>query len=159
MAMKLRIAADHAGFELKEWLKKEATSQGLNVEWIDLGTTNTESTAYPKYSQKLCEDVIDNNPVSELTKPMGILICGSGVGMSMQANRYMGIRAALCWSDEVAKLSRQHNASNVLCLSSRLVDKETNLKIFKTWLQTEFEGGRHAHRIEMMDSEADCECC
>ena len=154
--MKLRIASDHAGFEFKEALKKEFK----DIEWVDLGTTNTESTHYPKFAQKLCEDILDNTPPEELSKTLGVLICGSGVGMSMQANRYMGIRAALCWSEEVAKLSRQHNAANILCLSARGIEQRLNFKIFKTWLTTEFEGGRHAQRIAMMDgSESSCECC
>lgn len=153
--MKMRIAADHAGFELKEWIKKEFT----NIDWQDLGTGNTESTHYPKYAQKLCEDILDNTPHSDLTKQLGVLICGSGVGMSMQANRYLGIRAALCWNDEVAKLSRQHNGANILCISARLVDKEMNRKILKIWLETAFEGGRHAERIKMMDMDEGCECC
>jgi ribose 5-phosphate isomerase B len=152
--MKLRIAADHAGLELKEWVKTEFS----DVEWLDLGTNSKESTHYPTYSQKLCEDIIDNVPKEELLKPQGVLICGSGVGMSMQANRYMGIRAALCWNAEVAELSRQHNASNVLCLSSRLVHKEINKQIIQKWMATAFEGGRHQDRIKMMDPES-CECC
>jgi ribose 5-phosphate isomerase B len=153
--MKIRIASDHAGYELKEWLKKEFPS----LEWQDLGTNNAESTHYPKHAQKLCEDILDNTPHSELTKTQGVLICGSGVGMSMQANRYLGIRAALCWSEEVAKLSRQHNGANVLCLSARLVDKQINKQILQAWLETAFEGGRHADRIRMMDMDEGCECC
>jgi ribose 5-phosphate isomerase B len=153
--MKMRIAADHAGFEIKEWIKKEFPA----IEWVDHGTSNTESTHYPKYAQKLCEDILDNSKPEDLKKPLGILICGSGVGMSMQANRYLGIRAALCWNEEIAKLSRQHNASNVLCLSARHVDKAVNQQIVKTWMATEFEGGRHTHRIDMMDMDESCECC
>ncbi|MEZ4815981.1 MAG: ribose 5-phosphate isomerase B [Bdellovibrionota bacterium] len=153
--MKLRIASDHAGYELKEYLKKQFN----DVEWIDLGPTNSESTHYPKYAQKLCEELLDNTPKEELEKQQGVLICGSGVGMSMQANRYMGVRAALCWTPEVAELSRKHNASNVLCLSARLVDSTMNSEILKKWLNTAFEGGRHAERIRMMDLDEDCECC
>lgn len=155
--MKLRIASDHAGFELKELLKSEFK----DIEWVDLGPANTDSTHYPKYAQKLCEEVLDNTPPEELHKygPLGILICGSGVGMSMQANRYMGIRAALCWNPEVAQLSRQHNGSNVLCLSARLVDAATNKEILRKWLETAFEGGRHAERIRMLDMDEGCECC
>ena len=151
--MKLRIASDHAGFELKEFIKKEFKE----IEWIDLGTSNTDSTHYPSYAQRLCEDILDKTSRDDLRKQLGVLVCGSGIGMSMQANRYQGIRAALCWSAEVSKLSRQHNASNVLCLSGRLIDQGTNLQILKSWLSTEFEGGRHAQRIDMMDT--DCDCC
>lgn len=156
-SMKLRIASDHAGFELKEVLKKEFK----DVEWLDLGPDSAESTHYPKYAQKLCEDLLDNTPIEELHKnnPMGVLICGSGVGMSIQANRYMGIRAALCWKPEVAELSRLHNGSNVLCLSARLVDLELNKEILKKWMASTFEGGRHAERIRMLDMDEGCECC
>ena len=151
--MKLLIASDHAGFQLKEALKKNRP----DIEWTDLGTMSEESTPYPKHAQALCEKLIDTHTHAELTNPLGVLICGSGVGVSMQANRYMGIRAALCWSEEVAVLSRQHNAANVLCLGSRLVKPEDALKIFDAWSRTPFEGGRHAERIKMMDEE--CECC
>lgn len=151
--MKLFIASDHAGFALKEQLKAKFP----DIQWLDLGAMNEESTHYPKHAQALCEAIIDGTDPKQMTEPLGILVCGSGIGMSIQANRYIGIRAALCWNEESARLSRSHNGANVLCLASRLYDKEISFKIVQAWKETPFEGGRHTHRIEMMD--ADCECC
>lgn len=144
--MQLFIASDHAGFELKEELKKKFPQ----INWIDLGTHSKESTPYPQYARKLCEKVLEKKS-GDLIDPQGVLICGSGVGVSMQANRFKGIRAALCWNEEVVKLSRQHNASNVLCLGARLISSQMACSILKTWLESPFEGDRHLERIKMMD--------
>ena len=144
--MQLFIASDHAGFELKEELKKNFPQ----INWIDLGTHSKESTPYPQHAKKLCEKVLEKNS-GDLIEPQGVLICGSGVGVSMQANRFKGIRAALCWNEEVAKLSRQHNASNVLCLGARLISAPIASSILRIWLETAFEGARHLERIKMMD--------
>ncbi len=145
--MQLFIASDHAGFDLKEDIKKNFPQ----VNWVDLGTHSKDSTPYPQHAKKLCEKILEQKRSSSLTEPQGILICGSGVGVSMQANRFKEIRAALCWNEEVAKLSRQHNASNVLCLGARLISAHMASSILKTWLETAFEGGRHLERIKMMD--------
>lgn len=145
--MQLFIASDHAGFDLKEDIKKNFPQ----VNWVDLGTHSKDSTPYPQHAKKLCEKILEQKRSSSLTEPQGILICGSGVGVSMQANRFKEIRAALCWNEEVAKLSRQHNASNVLCLGARLISAQMACSILKTWLETPFEGGRHLERIKMMD--------
>ena len=145
--MQLFIASDHAGFDLKEDIKKNFPQ----INWIDLGTHCKDSTSYPLHAQKLCEKILEQKESSFLTEPKGILICGSGVGVSIQANRFKGIRAALCWNEEVAKLSRQHNASNVLCLGARLISPQMASSILKTWLETPFEGGRHLERIKMID--------
>lgn len=144
---KLYIACDHAGLELKEKLIA-ATPE---IEWLDLGVNTKESANYPDYAQRLCDSVLENSTTDELLNPCGVLICGSGMGMSMAANRYRGIRAALCTNAELAKMSRLHNASNVLCLGERFVSEETAIEIFNTWLNSEFEGGRHLNRIELIE--------
>jgi ribose 5-phosphate isomerase B len=154
----LFISSDHGGFELKSYLLKNLNLEKFSTasskrEWIDLGPNSAESVDYPKFAKLLCERVVSTFSSDDLLRPCGILICGSGVGVSISANRHSKIRAALCWSEEVAALSRAHNASNVLCLSERLLDNELNLKIVKAWLGAEFEGGRHARRIELIDSE------
>jgi ribose 5-phosphate isomerase B len=139
---KLLIASDHAGFELKTELIKSFTS---NFEFIDLGPSSQESVDYNDYAKKLCEALLSGKG------DMGLLICGSGQGMVIQANRFKGIRAALCWSVESARLSRSHNNANVLCLAARLIDSPLNKEIAKTWLSTDFEGGRHLKRTEKFD--------
>jgi ribose 5-phosphate isomerase B len=140
---KVLIAADHAGFQLKELILKN--SKNFNVEFIDLGTFNEESVDYPDYAKKLCMALLDGEAAQ------GILVCGSAQGMAIQANRFKKIRAAICWTVEVAKLSRAHNDSNVLCLAGRLTDHTLALEITKTWLTTAFEGGRHVKRTEKFD--------
>lgn len=147
--MKLFIASDHAGFELKAQLMKLGASVG--VTWEDLGPTTAESTDYPVYAQKLAEAVLHNKTREELLEPCGVLICGSGVGVSIAANRFEGIRAVLTLDAETAVLSRQHNASNVLCLGARLIQPEVGLEILRAWLKTPFEGGRHERRVQLIE--------
>jgi ribose 5-phosphate isomerase B len=142
---KVLIAADHAGFELKKLILAEEANFG--VSFIDLGTMSMDSVDYPDYAKRLCHDLLEGKAA------MGILICGSGQGMVIQANRFKGIRAALCWSSEIAKLSRSHNNSNVLCLAAKFTEPVLALEIIKTWLQTEFEGGRHERRTEKFDTQ------
>ncbi len=149
--MKLFIASDHAGFDLKESIKKLGLK--FSVSWDDLGPIDSSSTDYPKYAQKLCQKILGQKTPQELLEPCGILICGSGVGMSMAANRFKKIRAVLAGNSKVAELSRQHNASNVLCLGSRVTAESEILEIVSTWLKTPFEGGRHEKRIQLMDEE------
>ncbi len=134
------IASDHAGFELKQYL-----IETLKEDIRDLGTYSAESCDYPVYAHKLTEAVLNN------ANSVGILICGSGVGMSITANRKKGIRAALCANEEIATLSRQHNDANVLVLGARFISKEDALKCVRTFLQTPFEGGRHQRRVELID--------
>lgn len=136
------IASDHAGFELKQYL-----IETLKEDIRDLGTYSTESCDYPVYAHKLTEEVLNN------ANSVGILICGSGVGMSIAANRKKDIRAALCANEEIAALSRQHNDANVLVLGARFISKECALKCVQTFLQTPFESGRHLRRVGMIDSE------
>lgn len=139
---KIAIASDHAAFKLKEFLKKYLQEKGSSV--VDLGCDSEDSTDYPIYAHKLAQYVVAENA-------KGILLCGSGIGMSIVANRYKGVRAALCTNAEFAKLSREHNNSNVLVLAARFTDENTAKEILETWLNTEFEGGRHQKRVEQID--------
>ena len=139
MAEVIPIGADHAGYELKQRLIKELAA--LGYEPLDLGTDSTESTDYPIYAHQVAERVARGE------NARGVLMCGTGLGMSYTANRYHGVRAAVAWSPEVAHLSRTHGNSNVLVLPARFVDPETGVAILKEWLTTPFEGGRHARRI------------
>ena len=137
---KVYIASDHAGFKLKEQIKKKFSNK---ISIIDLGTNNsTTSVNYPNFAHQLCKKVSLNN------KNIGILVCGSGMGMSMAANRHKKIRAALCYSIKNTKLSRLHNNSNVITLGSRLIKKELAFKCIKTFLSTPFESGRHLKRVK-----------
>ena len=134
------IASDHAGFILKKNIIKKFSKK---INFKDLGTNNSyQSVNYPDYAHKLCKNVIKNK------SNIGILICGSGMGMAMSANKHKKIRAALCYSPKNAKLSRLHNDANVITLGSRLTKKETAFKCIITFLRTKFEGGRHIKRIK-----------
>lgn len=144
--MKIHIASDHAGVDLKAKISQALTAQHYEIK--DHGPNTTDSVDYPDYAKALCKDVL----AKEGSK--GILICGSGQGMTMAANKYKGIRAALCYGErglEMAELSRQHNNSNVLVLASRFDDEKKAQEITKTWLETDFEGGRHQTRVDKID--------
>ncbi len=140
---KLLIASDHAGFELKEQLERALRERGYDVE--DLGTDSEASTDYPDYAHPLAERV------SRGDVERGVLLCGTGLGMSYTANRYPHVRAAVAWNAEVARLAREHNDANVLVLPARFVSPEQGLEILTTWLDTEFAGGRHARRVEKIE--------
>ena len=144
MSEPILIAADHAGFELKHKLVTELQKLGYEVK--DLGTNSGASTDYADYAHPLAKDV------SEGKAQRGILLCGTGLGMSYVANRYPRVRAAVSWSPEVAALARQHNDANVLVLPARFVSDEDAVKILHTWLDTKFEGGRHERRVVKIDS-------
>lgn len=147
---RIPIASDHAGFELKERLRAALADMGYDV--ADIGTHSTASTDYPDYAHPLAQEVSDGQSAR------GILLCGTGLGMSYVANRYPGVRAAVAWNPEVAALARKHNNANVLVLPARFVSDEDALAILQAWLTTPFEGGRHQGRvskIERDDSEAD----
>lgn len=133
------IGCDHAGFEYKESLKKMLTAAGWQV--VDKGTYSTDSTDYPDYAHPVAEMVENGNATA------GLLVCGSGNGVCMTANKHKGIRAALCWTEELAALARQHNNANVLCVPSRFVDYMTAELMANTFLATAFEGGRHEKRV------------
>lgn len=140
MKEKILIASDHAGFELKEFIRRKFD----NYQFIDLGTDSTESVDYPDYGHKLAQE-IENK-----TAEKGILICGSGIGISIAANRNKAVRAALCTSEEMALLARKHNDANVLALGARITSTENNLKIIEKFLTTPFDGGRHEDRVKKL---------
>jgi ribose 5-phosphate isomerase B len=144
MAEKILIASDHAGFELKEKLERALGELGYDVE--DLGTNSAESTDYADYAHPLAQKVSDG----EVKR--GVLLCGTGLGMSYTANRHPHVRAAVAWSPEIAKLAREHNDANVLVIPARFVSEEMGMSILKTWLDTPFEGGRHARRVEKIET-------
>jgi len=139
------IASDHAGFELKQKLAAELAKQGFNVN--DLGAATAEASDYPDYAHPLAREVADGNA------KRAILLCGSGVGADIVANRYPRVRAALAWIPEIAELSRRHNDSNVLVIPARFVSDDEAVEMMNRWLNTEFEGGRHARRVEKIDAE------
>ena len=141
--MKIAIGADHAGFEEKEKLKK--TLDAIGADYTDMGTNSTESVDYPDFARKVGEAVADGE------YDRGILVCGSGTGMAIAANKVPGIRAAVAWNEEIARLSRQHNNANVLSLAARYIPDEEQERIVKTWLATDFEGGRHERRVEKIE--------
>lgn len=133
------IGADHAGFDLKRVLKAELAARGVAVR--DFGTDGTESVDYPDYAGPVA------NAVAGGEVEAGILVCGSGIGMSIAANRHPGIRAALCCNSEMAQMSRLHNDSNILVLGARFIAEDEAKACLDAFLTTEFEGGRHARRV------------
>jgi len=139
---KILIASDHAGFILKEELKKYLISKGLGVK--DLGTYSLESCDYPVYAGALAEYI------SKKRYSRGILICKTGIGNSIVANRFPGVRASLCYNVEAARLTREHNDSNVLVLGSAFVSQKVAKKILDVWLATKFLGGRHRRRLNLL---------
>ena len=141
--MVISLSADHAGFQYKELIKKYLVEKGIEV--IDRGTFSEDSVDYPDYIQKSAADVIGGSA------NFGIGVCGSGIGVSIAANKVKGIRAALVLNQEMASLSKKHNNSNFLALSEKFIDKENLLKIVDTWLNTQFEGGRHQRRVDKLE--------
>jgi len=139
--LKIAIGCDHGGFQLKEEIV--ALLQSMGHEVVNLGTDSLLSVNYPEFAETVCKEIIDGGC------ERGILICGTGIGMSMAANRHREIRAALCHDLFTARMSREHNDANVLCLGARVVGPGLALEIVKTWLNTEFGGARHLSRIEM----------
>ena len=137
---KILIASDHAGFKLKEIIKKYLSKKKIKI--IDLGPSKLVKVDYPDYAHKLSKKINFNK------KFTGILVCGSGIGMEMTANRYKNVRAALCYNQKSAQLSRLHNNANIITLGSRLTKKSVALKCINTFLNTKFEGGRHTKRIK-----------
>ncbi|WKW11827.1 ribose 5-phosphate isomerase B [Pseudogemmatithrix spongiicola] len=144
MAERIPIASDHAGYELKQHLSRALRELGYEVE--DLGTNSPASTDYPDYAHPLAEKV-ESGEVKR-----GVLLCGTGLGMSYAANRHPGVRAAVAWAPEIAALARQHNDANVLVLPARFVSEEDGVQILKTWLETPFEGGRHQKRVDKIEA-------
>ncbi len=142
--MTIAVAADHAGFALKEAVSEMLTAEGHTV--LDLGTNNENSVDYPDYGHAIATAILDGKA------EIGIAVCGSGIGIAMAANRHLGVRAAVCHSAETARLARQHNDANVLALGSRLMDGELAKDCVRAFLATDFEGGRHIARVAKIDN-------
>ncbi len=143
MAERIPIASDHAGYELKERLRAELSDAGFDVS--DIGTHGTASTDYADYAHPLAQQVASG------AVRRGVLLCGTGLGMSYVANRYPGVRAAVAWTPDIAELARRHNDANVLVLPARFLSDEDAIAILHRWLETDFEGGRHERRVEKIE--------
>jgi ribose 5-phosphate isomerase B len=139
------IGADHAGFPLKERLKVELARLGYQP--LDVGAHSAESVDYPDYAHEVASRVEQGDAAR------GVLLCGTGLGMSYAANRHHGVRAAVAWAPEIARLAREHNDANVLVLPARFVSEDEGVVILRTWLDTGFQGGRHARRVAKIDQE------
>ncbi|MEQ8362156.1 MAG: ribose 5-phosphate isomerase B [Cyclobacteriaceae bacterium] len=139
MKQKIAIGSDHAGYEMKEEVKSLLQKQGFEIN--DFGTNSTESADYPDFAHPVA------TAVEKGENELGILICGSANGVAMAANKHQGIRAAICWNEELASLARQHNNANVLCLPARFIKMDLAEKIVDQFLKVDFEGGRHERRV------------
>lgn len=137
--MKIALGADHAGYELKELVKSHLQSKVYEVK--DFGTNSPDSMDYPDVAHPL------SSAVEKGEFELGIILCGSGNGVAMTANKHQGIRAAICWTEELAELARLHNNANILCLPARFISTELAEKIIDKFLTSDFEGGRHANRV------------
>lgn len=137
----IAIASDHGGYDLKDKIKQKFAA----YEWLDLGADSSESVDYPAFGAAMGEAITTGKV------PRGIIICGSGIGISIAANRFPAVRAALCTSTEMAALARQHNDANVLALGARLMSEEQAYELIETFLKTEFEGGRHERRVNQLN--------
>ena len=140
---KISIASDHAGFEMKKKIMKYLEENDFSL--IDRGPSNSESVDYPDFAKKVCKDLLNQNV------DRGILVCGSGQGMAMVANKHKGIRAALCNSEEMTELARAHNDANILTLGARFVDESLALSCVEKFISTSFEGDRHIQRVNKID--------
>ncbi len=138
--MRIALGADHAGFELKQKIKDYLAKQGYEVK--DEGTVSNESVDYPDFAKSVGEDVAGNSV------DRGILVCGSGIGMAIAANKVPGVRAANVSTEYEAQMSREHNDANVLAIGARILDEPSAMKIVDTWLKTDFAGGRHQRRVD-----------
>lgn len=141
--MKIALGTDHAGYDYKEAVKKHLQTLGHEVQ--DFGTFSDESVDYPEFVRPAAQSVADG------LCDLGVVFGGSGNGEAMAANKVTGVRCALCWSEETARLAKEHNNANVISIGQRQISEELALKIIDAWLQAEFEGGRHTRRIEMLD--------
>jgi ribose 5-phosphate isomerase B len=142
-SINIQIGSDHAGVELKASIKSYLEAQGYSVQ--DFGTHNTDSMDYPDVAHPVANAVLSD------ANSLGILICGSGNGVCLTANKHQGIRAALCWLPELGALARQHNNANILCLPARFISEQTAKEIVDAYLNAEFEGGRHQNRVSKVD--------
>ena len=143
--MKVSIGSDHAGYELKQGLVRALEIEGILV--IDRGTHSKESVDYPEFAQKVAQDIIDEEV------ELGILICDTGIGISISANKFKGIRAALVYNEDGAERSRSHNDANVICIGSKYTPLELAQKLIKIFLETPFEGGRHERRVKQIEQQ------
>lgn len=142
LSLPIAIGSDHAGFELKESII--SFLDGKNIAYKDFGTYSIESVDYPDFAHPVASEVENNHAA------FGILICGSANGVAITANKHQGIRAAICWGEELADLARKHNNANVLCIPARFVREEVAEKMVDIFIKTEFEGGRHENRVNKM---------
>jgi ribose 5-phosphate isomerase B len=142
------LGSDHGGLELKNIIKNylETTDLNNSYELKDIGTYQEDSVDYPDYAKKMAETIQENKNY------IGILFCGTGIGMSIMANRYKGVRAALVFDTFTAKMAKEHNNANIICIGGRTTNKETAKELVKTWLTGKFEGGRHQKRIDKFDN-------
>jgi len=142
----IAIGCDHAGYDLKERIKSVLSDKGH--EFLDFGTNSEESTDYPDHAHPVA------NAIEKNDAEIGILICGSGNGINMTANKHQGVRSALCWNEEIAELARLHNNANVVALPARFIDEALALRIVDRFLENNFEGGRHQRRVDKIAVEA-----
>jgi ribose 5-phosphate isomerase B len=140
MTKRIALGSDHAGFEEKEKIKR--TLDEMGVEYVDMGTSSNGSVDYPDFARKVGE------AVSSGEFEQGLLVCGSGTGMAIAANKVKGVRAAVAWRPDIARLAREHNDANILALPARFLSEDDSASIVKAWLESKFEGGRHAKRVE-----------
>lgn len=138
--LRIGIGSDHAGFEYKEAIRDSLKKNGLHVK--DFGTYTSESVDYPDYVHPLCSEIDKGNI------DIGILLCGSANGVAMAANKHHSVKAAVCWENDIAVLSRRHNDANVICMPSRFVSQDLAIEMTNLFLNTEFEGGRHKRRVD-----------
>ncbi len=144
--MKIAVGSDHAGFELKNYVVEWLRENGHDA--VDMGPFSEESVDYPDYARKVALSVVDG------TAQQGVLLCGTGIGVSISANKVKGIRAALACNPEFATLARQHNNANIICFSARFTDRETIARSLENWFAADFEGGRHERRVNKIEP-----CC
>ncbi len=145
MNVNIAIGCDHAGYSYKEYLKTHLTDQAFRIR--DFGTHSTDSVDYPDFVHPVAK-AIENGEAA-----FGILICGSANGVAMTANKHQSVRAAICWMPEIAELARQHNNANIICLPARFIDRDTARQMVDRFLNTDFEGGRHAGRVNKIPAE------
>lgn len=148
--MKIALGADHGGYELKNQIKKHLEAKGYEI--LDLGTNSSDSVDYPEYGRAVGE------AVTNCEAKFGIVVCGTGIGISIAANKVKGVRAALCTNTSMARLTREHNDANVLAIGARMVGDVLALEMVDTFLGTEFEGGRHANRVAKIEPGHKCAC-
>lgn len=141
--MKIAVASDHGGFALKEQIKEHLKNRGFDL--LDLGTNSEESVDYPTFG-KACGEAVSSGKAD-----LGVVCCGTGIGIGIAANKVHGVRCAIATNEYMAEMTKKHNNANVLALGGRVLEAQQALKIVDTWLDTEFEGGRHQRRVDMLD--------